>query len=217
MIFSIGDWSRHRSYLASLLANEDNSSGHIYPAIVVEFLDIFPEELTELPPLREVVFAIDVIPGVEILFVWEKFEVFSDHKSFKYLFSQKDLNLRQHRWVGFMEDYDFKLQYHPGKANSYEDVSPSILFSLVAQLALVSRVINAHQEDREMKAIHVQILGGENVEGWTLHSDSGLRYKGMMFVPLSCYEDVLWDFHHSRLIIHPGSMKMYHNLRRQFW
>ncbi|XP_059650736.1 uncharacterized protein LOC132296565 [Cornus florida] len=54
--------SRHRSYLASLLADED-SIDRGYPAIVVEFLDVFSEELTELPPLREVVFAIDVIPG----------------------------------------------------------------------------------------------------------------------------------------------------------
>ncbi|XP_059627046.1 uncharacterized protein LOC132269824 [Cornus florida] len=63
MTFSIGDWSRYRSYLASLLADEDNYLGCIYPAVVVKFLDGFPEELIELPPLREVVFAIDVIPG----------------------------------------------------------------------------------------------------------------------------------------------------------
>ena len=47
----------------------------------------------------------------------ERFEVFSDHKSLKYLFSQKDLNLRQRRWMEFIEDYDFELHYHPGKAN----------------------------------------------------------------------------------------------------
>ncbi|PON37603.1 hypothetical protein PanWU01x14_318840 [Parasponia andersonii] len=46
-----------------------------------------------------------------------KFDIFSDHKSLKYLFTQKDLNLRQRRWVEYMEDYDFNLQYHPGKAN----------------------------------------------------------------------------------------------------
>ncbi|XP_059629606.1 uncharacterized protein LOC132272479 [Cornus florida] len=62
MIFSIGDWSRHRSYLASLLVDEGSSLGRIFPTVVDEFLDVFPEELTKLPPLREVVFAIDVIP-----------------------------------------------------------------------------------------------------------------------------------------------------------
>ena len=51
----------------------------------------------------------------------EKFEVFSDHKSLKYIFSQKDLNLRQRRWMEYLEDYDFDLQYHPGKANVVAD------------------------------------------------------------------------------------------------
>ena len=46
-----------------------------------------------------------------------KFEVFSDHKSLKYLFDQKELNMRQRRWMKFLKDYDFELHYHPGKAN----------------------------------------------------------------------------------------------------
>ena len=51
----------------------------------------------------------------------ERFEVFLDHKSLKYLFTQKDLNLRQQRWMEYMEDYDFELHYHPGKANVVAD------------------------------------------------------------------------------------------------
>ena len=51
----------------------------------------------------------------------EKFEVFSDHKSLKYVFTQKDLNMRQRRWMEFLEQYDFNLQYHPGKANAVAD------------------------------------------------------------------------------------------------
>ena len=45
-----------------------------------------------------------------------RFEVFSDHKSLKYLFDQKELNMRQRRWMEFLKDYDFELQYHPRKA-----------------------------------------------------------------------------------------------------
>ncbi|XP_059668849.1 uncharacterized protein LOC132313930 [Cornus florida] len=63
IIFSIGDWSRHRSYLASLLVDKDSSSGRIFPIVVMQFLDVFPEKLTKFPSLREVVFAIDIIPG----------------------------------------------------------------------------------------------------------------------------------------------------------
>ena len=51
----------------------------------------------------------------------EKFQVYSDHKSLKYIFTQKDLNLRQRRWVEYLEDYDFSLNYHPGKANVVAD------------------------------------------------------------------------------------------------
>ena len=50
-----------------------------------------------------------------------KFVVYSDHKSLKYLFDQKELNMRQRRWMEFLKDYDFELKYHPGKANVMAD------------------------------------------------------------------------------------------------
>ena len=51
----------------------------------------------------------------------EEFEVYSDHKSLKYIFTQRDLNMRQRRWMEFLEDYDFTLHYHLGKANVVVD------------------------------------------------------------------------------------------------
>ena len=51
----------------------------------------------------------------------EQFEVYSDHKSLKYIFTQWDLNMRQCGWMEFLEDYDFTLDYHPGKANVVAD------------------------------------------------------------------------------------------------
>ncbi|KAK9169081.1 hypothetical protein Syun_001221 [Stephania yunnanensis] len=50
-----------------------------------------------------------------------RFELFTDHKSLKYLFTQRELNLRQRRWLEFLKDYDFSLEYHPGKANVVAD------------------------------------------------------------------------------------------------
>ena len=44
-----------------------------------------------------------------------------DHKSLKYLFDQKELNMRQRRWMEFLKDYEFELKYHPGKANVVAD------------------------------------------------------------------------------------------------
>ena len=51
----------------------------------------------------------------------EEFEVCSDQKSLKYIFTQRDLNMRQRRWIEFLEDYEFTLHYHPGKANVVVD------------------------------------------------------------------------------------------------
>ncbi|XP_020102592.1 uncharacterized protein LOC109720121 [Ananas comosus] len=48
-------------------------------------------------------------------------EVFTDHLSLKYLFTEKELNLRQRRWLEFLTDYDFSIQYHLGKANVVAD------------------------------------------------------------------------------------------------
>jgi len=50
-----------------------------------------------------------------------QFQVFSDHKSLKYLFDQKELNMRQRMWMEYLKDYDFELLYHPGKANVVAD------------------------------------------------------------------------------------------------
>ena len=47
----------------------------------------------------------------------EQFEVFSNHKSLKYILTQRDLNMRQRNWMEYLEDYDFTLYYHLGKAN----------------------------------------------------------------------------------------------------
>ena len=51
----------------------------------------------------------------------EQFEVFSDHKILNYIFTQQDLNMRQRRWMKYLEDYDFTLHYHPSKANVVAD------------------------------------------------------------------------------------------------
>ena len=47
----------------------------------------------------------------------EKCRIFTDHKSLKYLLTQKELNLRQRRWLELFKDYDCIVDYHPGKAN----------------------------------------------------------------------------------------------------
>ena len=67
----------------------------------------------------------------------EQFEVFSDHKSLRYIFTHRDLNMRQCRWMEYLEDYDFTLHYHLGKANVVVDAlsrkSQGVLASVVSR------------------------------------------------------------------------------------
>ena len=84
--------------------------------------------------LAVVVFALKIWPHY---LYGEEFEVYSDHKSLKYIFKQRDLNMKQRRWIEFLEDYDFTLHYRPGKANVVADAlswkSREVLASIASQ------------------------------------------------------------------------------------
>ena len=62
------------------------------------------------------------------------YRIFTDHKSLQYLFSQKDLNMRQRRWIELIKDYDYTIEYHPDKANVVADVLSRKPSSSLAQL-----------------------------------------------------------------------------------
>ncbi|RVW18302.1 Retrovirus-related Pol polyprotein from transposon opus [Vitis vinifera] len=123
----------------------------------------------------------------------ENFDGFSDHKSLKYIFSQKDLSARQRRWMETLEDFNFTLQYHPRKANVIADG-----LSRKAQFVLSGLPTILH------KAIQAQRKGTE-LEG--MYSNNGSSGEG----------EVMKEAHQSRFTIHPGETKMYHDLRRQCW
>lgn len=66
---------------------------------------------------------LELVAVVFALKIWryylygKKCEVYTDHKILKYLFSQKNLNMRQRRWVETISDYQCEIKYHPGKAS----------------------------------------------------------------------------------------------------
>ncbi len=51
----------------------------------------------------------------------KKCYIYIDHESLKYLGTQKELNLRQRRWLELIKDYDYLIDYQPGKANVVAD------------------------------------------------------------------------------------------------
>ncbi|GKG22647.1 putative reverse transcriptase domain-containing protein, partial [Tanacetum coccineum] len=50
-----------------------------------------------------------------------KCTVYTDYKSLQYILDQKELNMRQRRWIELLRDYDCEIRYHPGKANVVAD------------------------------------------------------------------------------------------------
>ena len=68
-------------------------------------------------------------------------------------------------------------------------------------------------------SIRDQVQSGTGDEGWTVHGDGGLRYRGRVVVPQSTdlRKEILREFHCSRFAVHPGGTKMYQDLRRQYY
>ncbi|KAL0336686.1 UNVERIFIED_CONTAM: Retrovirus-related Pol polyprotein from transposon.6 [Sesamum radiatum] len=70
---------------------------------------------------------LELVAIVHALKIWrhylygEKFQIFTDHKSLKYILTQKELNLRQKIWIELLKDYDCTIDFHPGKANVVAD------------------------------------------------------------------------------------------------
>ncbi|RVW64755.1 Retrovirus-related Pol polyprotein from transposon 17.6 [Vitis vinifera] len=80
----------------------------------------------------------------------EKFEVYFDHKSLKYIFTQRDLNSRQRRWMETLEDYDFTLHYHPRKVNVIVDALSRKSYDQLSSLWLREFKMHAIIEDFEL-------------------------------------------------------------------
>ncbi|KAB2625910.1 S ribonuclease [Pyrus ussuriensis x Pyrus communis] len=117
----------------------------------------------------------------------EKCRIFTDHKSLQYLFTQKELNLRQRRWLELLSDYDCTIDYHPGRANVVADA--------------LSR--KSQGRINALYASRVPFL-------------ADLRATGVrMFVPNSVElkKEILDEAHISAYAMHPGATKIYHTIR----
>ena len=81
----------------------------------------------------------------------EKCFFYTDHKSLKHLPLQRELNLRQRRWMELIKDYDCVIDYHPGKANVVAD-------ALSRKSAQTLRALNAHLSLSDDGAIVVDLI-----------------------------------------------------------
>ncbi len=67
-------------------------------------------------------------------------KVFTDYKSLQYIFTKKELNPRQWRWMELLKDYNLNIYYHPGKANVVADALSHKSFGLLASL-LTNKIV----------------------------------------------------------------------------
>ncbi|GKB11802.1 putative reverse transcriptase domain-containing protein, partial [Tanacetum coccineum] len=153
--------------------------------------------------------------------------VFTDHKSLQHILDQKDLNMRQRRWIELLSDYNYEIRYHPRKANVVVDalsrkerIKPLRVRALVMTIGLdlPSRILEAQKE-----AVKVENIEAENIEGMLkkleARADGTLCLDNRSWLP--CYGDtrslIMHESHKSKYSIHPGSDKMYHDLKMLYW
>ncbi|GKA98438.1 putative reverse transcriptase domain-containing protein [Tanacetum coccineum] len=94
--------------------------------------------------------------------------VFTDHKSLHYILNQKELNMRQRRWIELLSDYDCEIRYHPGKANVVVDalsqkerIKPLRVRALVMTVHnnLPKHILDAQKEAMKKKNVKAEKLG----------------------------------------------------------
>lgn len=176
-------------------------------------------------------------------------EIYTDHQSLKYLFTQPDLNLHQQRWMEAITDYDCGISYTPGKANVMADAlsRKSYCNNLMVQRAQPLlyeelRKLNLHivpqgslntlvlQPDLEKTVKIAQSIDGEvdqmkrdlvfeKFRDFSLAEDGTLYFRDRIVVPQFelMTEKVMKEAHDTPLSIHPGSTKMYRDLRQRYW
>jgi hypothetical protein len=171
--------------------------------------------------------------------------IYTDHKSLKYIFTQADLNMKQRRWLELIKDYELEVHYHPGKANVVTDalnrkahcyclttmrstgekfstrVLPDLsVFNITLTPTLRSEIIAAQKCNKGMRLIKERIREGDpKVACFSEDVEGTLWFKDRLVVPRreALKRKIFDEAHTSRYSIHQGSIKMYHDLRQQFW
>ncbi|GKA66302.1 putative reverse transcriptase domain-containing protein, partial [Tanacetum coccineum] len=153
--------------------------------------------------------------------------VFTDHKSLQHILDQKELNMRQRRWLELLSDYDCELRYHLGKANVVADAlsrksrpKPLRVRALVMTIGLnlPVQILNAQVEARKELNYGTEDLCGM-IKNLKLCADGTLCLKNRSRIP--CLGDlralIMHESHKSKYSIHPGPDKMYQDLKKLYW
>ncbi|WVZ59152.1 hypothetical protein U9M48_009344 [Paspalum notatum var. saurae] len=148
-----------------------------------------------------------------------KCQIFTDHRSLKYISTQADLNMRQRRWLELIKDYDLEIHYHPGKANiNVHIVHEFQEETLLVQPVLTDQIKQDQKKDEEIQKA-IQQIQKEPTTELKIDADGILRFKGRLCVPKTgkTRKTILEEAHNSAYSIHLGSTKMYLDLKQGYW
>ncbi|GKC30507.1 putative reverse transcriptase domain-containing protein, partial [Tanacetum coccineum] len=118
------------------------------------------------------------------------YTVFTDHKSLQHILHQKELNMRQHRWLELLADYDCEICYHPGKANVVADalslkkqIKPLYVRALILTVhpKLPSQILEAQNEALKEENVKTKNLRGMD-KSFEIHPDR-IRYMSTAYHP----------------------------------
>nr|GFC02368.1 reverse transcriptase domain-containing protein [Tanacetum cinerariifolium] len=153
--------------------------------------------------------------------------IYTDHKSLQYIFDQKELNMRQRRWIELLSDYECKIKYHPGKANMVADalsrkerLKPRRVraMSITIHSGLKTKILEAQGEDSKDLKAPVEWLRGLETH-FMRQDDGGIYFFDRIWIPSvgGLRKLIMDEAYTSRYLIHPGADKMYYDLRDLYW
>ncbi|GJZ70432.1 putative reverse transcriptase domain-containing protein [Tanacetum coccineum] len=153
--------------------------------------------------------------------------IYTDHKSLQHIFDQKELNMRQRRWIELFSDYECKIRYHPGKANIVADALSRKerlkhrrvrAMAMNVQIRMRERIQVAQSEALRQENILMENLHGLDQQMEKKEGES-LYFIDRIWVPLAggMRTVVMDEAHKSKYSVHPGADKMYYDLRDMYW
>ncbi|MCO5601915.1 hypothetical protein L7F22_056041 [Adiantum nelumboides] len=150
------------------------------------------------------------------------FELVTDHKSLKWIFTQPELNMRQRRWVEFLQEFNFEIKFRPGKENQAADALSRRVATLAISLlssSLPEEVQQKIQLDDYFGPLIQEIQAQSKREYLAdfILTDGLLYYKQRMCIPFEMRSQILIEAHDNPLAAHPGYHKMFSNLKRDFF